>query len=160
MSNKTESPLVISSITLTGQGVGSVIKLVEVKIAPIETGRKGVPGGTFEVYPPTEVWVLTGKCNQQVLVPVPGFRLPPKGQARVWFRIEGAGPGAFNIKGDVVRYRMNGLSYRQLIPTGYKGSVSKHARFEPVDPDQARCLKQMHAHLLPGNYLTKPKNWD
>ncbi len=160
LSNRTQSPVVVNSVTLTGQGLGSVIKLVEVKIAPFETGRRGTPGGAFEVYPPTAYWVGTGTCNQQVLVAVRGFRIPPKGQARVWFRIQGTGPGVFHVKGDVVHYRTNGVSYRQLIPTGYKGSVSKHAPFAPISPEQRRCIKRMHARPLPGNYLTKPKNYD
>jgi hypothetical protein len=160
LTNKSRSPLAINSVTLAGRGVGTVIKLVEVKIAPNETGRKGTPGGAFEVYPPTSYWTPTGTCNQQVLVALPGFRLAPGGEARVWFRIQGARPGTFHVKGDVVHYLQDGVSYRQFIPTGYKGSVSRRAPFIPIDPQQARCMKSEHARPLKGHYLTKPKNYD
>jgi hypothetical protein len=156
--NKSTSPLTINSISLAGPGVGTVIKLVEVKIAPLETGRKGTPGGAYEVYPPTAYWPPTDSCNQQVLVALP-IRLRPREEARVWFRIQGARPGPFHVKDDVVRYRQDGTNYRQLIPTGYKGSVSRHARFIPIDVQQARCMKSEHARPLRGHYLTKPKNW-
>ena len=159
VTNKSPSPLTISSITLAGPGVGTVIKLVEVKIAPLETGRKGTPGGAYEVYPPTAYWPPTATCNQQVLVPLP-LRIPPQGEARVWFRIQGTRPGPYHVNGDVVRYRQDGTSYRQLIPTGYKGSISTHAPFIPIDKEQARCMKSEHARPLPGHYLTKPKNYD
>ena len=104
VTNRSRSPLAISSITLVGRGVGTVIRLVEVKIAPLETGTKGTPGGAYEVYPPTAYWPPTATCNQQVLVALP-LRLAPRGQARVWFRIQGARPGSFHVKGDAVRYR-------------------------------------------------------
>jgi len=157
--NQSRYPLALTSVTLTGRGFGTVIRLADVKIAPPETGRNGTPGGAFEVYPPTVYWTLGGTCNQQVLVTVRGYRLAPGKEARVWFRIEARKPGTFHVTGDVVRYRQRGTTYRQFIPTGYAGSVATHAPFVPVDPLQVRCIKSKHARLLPGHHLTKPKNY-
>jgi hypothetical protein len=157
--NQSRFPLAISSITLTGRGFGSVIKLVEVKIAPPETGRNGTPGGAFKEYPPTVYWTVGGTCNQQVLVTVRGYRLAPGKEARVYFLVQTGKPGTYHVNGDVVRYRQRGVSYRQFIPTGYQGSVATHAPFESVDPLEARCIKSEHARLLPGQYLVKPKNY-
>ena len=158
--NRSRSPLALSSVTLIGRGVGTVIKIVEVKIAPLETGNKGVPGGAFEVYPPAAWWPPTASCGKQVLVPLHGFRLAPRALARVWIRIQGARPGPFHVTGDLVRYRQNGVSYRQVIPTGYRGSVNRHAPFIPIDKEQARCIKSEKVRPLRGHYLRKPKNYD
>jgi hypothetical protein len=160
LANKSRSPVVIKAVALTGQGVGTVIKLVEVKIAPHEPGNESTPGGTFEVYPPTGYWGRTGSCGKQVLDPVTGFRIAPGKEVRVWFRIQATKPGTFHVKGDVVLYRQNGITYRQFMPTGYKSSVSSDAPFLPIEDWQARCMKAEHARPLPGQYVTKPKNWD
>lgn len=133
---------------------------MEVKIAPLESGNKAVQGGAFQVYPPAAYWPPAASCGKQPLVAAPGFRLAPGKLARVWFRIQGAAPGPFHVTGDVVRYRQDGASYRQFIPTGYRGSVSKTARFIPIDKQQARCMKKEHTRPLKGWFLTKPKNWD
>lgn len=76
--NKSRSPLALTSITLTGPGFGTVIKLVDAKIAPPETGRNGTPGGAFEVYPPTVYWTIGRTCNQQVLVTARATGCPPE----------------------------------------------------------------------------------
>jgi hypothetical protein len=159
VSNRSRSPITLTSVTLVGRGVGTVIKIVEIKIAPLETGNKAVPGGAYEVYPPTAYWPPAASCGKQPLVPLPGFRLAPGTLARVWFRIQGAAPGPFLVAGDLVRYQQHGAGYRQLIPTGYKGSVSRTAPFIPIDKEQARCINSENARPLRGHYLRKPKNY-
>ena len=160
MHNRSGSPLAISSVTLVGRGVGTVIKVVEVKIAPLESGNKGVPGGAFEVFPPAAYWPPAASCGKQVLVPLHGFRLAPGALARVWVLVQAASPGPFFVRAHLVRYRQHGVSYRQLIPTGYQGSVSRTAAFIPIDKEQARCLKSENVRPLQGHYLHKPKNYN
>lgn len=157
--NRSRAPVTLSSITLTGRGVGTVIKILEVKLAPLETGNRAVPGGAYEVYPPTAYWPPAASCGKQPLVSLAGFRLAPGTQARVWFRIQGAEPGRFLVTGDLVRYRQDGVSYRQLIPTGYRGSVSMTAPFIPIDKEQARCIESENVRPLTGHYLRRPKNY-
>jgi hypothetical protein len=63
---------VINSFALTGQGVGTVIKLVEVKIAR----RPGTPGGAFE-----SAHRLLGNSTPAVLVTVHDFGYRQAGSA-------------------------------------------------------------------------------
>jgi hypothetical protein len=63
--NRSRSPINLSSVTLVGHGVGTVIKILEVKIAPLETGNKAVPGGAYEVYPPAAYWPPAASCGKQ-----------------------------------------------------------------------------------------------
>ena len=142
LTNRSRSPIAISSVTLVGQGVGTVIKALEIKIAPATTGNNSAPGGAYEVSPPAAYWGATGSCTRQPLVPLRGFRLAPRALARVWVVIQAARPGQFHVRAHLVRYRQHGISYQQLIPTGYKGSVSTNARFIPIDKQQARCMKE------------------
>jgi len=146
--NRSRSPIAISSVTLVGQGVGTVIKALEIKIAPATTGNNSAPGGAYEVSPPAAYWGATGSCTRQPLVPLRGFRLAPRALARVWVVIQAARPGQFHVRAHLVRYRQHGISYQQLIPTGYKGSVSTNARFIPIDKQQARCMKSEHVRPL------------
>jgi hypothetical protein len=156
LTNRSRSPIAISSVTLVGRGVGTVIKTVQVKIAPAETGNKSVTGGAYEVFPPAAWWPPTASCGKQPLLPVRGFRLAPGALARVWVVIQGIRPGPFLVRAHLVRYRQNGVSYRQLIPTGYQGSVGKNAPLIPIDKDQARCMKSENVRPLPGHYPVRP----
>ncbi len=160
LKNKSRSPVVISSVALVGRGVGTVIKVVEVKLAPNETGNNAAPGGAYEVSAPEAWWPPTASCGRQPLVPLHGFRLAPGVLARIWVVIQAARPGKFFAKAHLVLYTQGGISYRQLIPTGYRGSVSRNAPFAPIDKEQARCMKSEHVRPLKGNYLHKPKNYN
>jgi len=134
---------------------------VEVKIAPArgadgKVTPDGLPGGAYETDPPVE-WTGPGECNQELLVPLHGFRLAAGGLARVWIVVQAARPGRFAITGHLVRYTQAGTRYRQLIPTGYQGSVSRTAPFTPIYWAQARCLKLMKPRVLPGQHLHQPQ---
>jgi hypothetical protein len=59
--NTSHSPLVLSSITAVGHGLGTTIRHVEIEIAPAETGNRGTPGGAFETDPPV-AWA--GTCGR------------------------------------------------------------------------------------------------
>ena len=86
----------------------------------------------------------------QVLRSLQGFRLPPGALARVWIIVQASRPGRFAVTGHAVRYTQAGTQYREVIPTGYTGSVSRAARFIPIDWAQARCLESMKPAILPG----------
>jgi hypothetical protein len=158
--NRSRSPLTISSVRLVGRGVGTVITVVHVKIAPDETENNSAPGGAYEVSAPEAWWPPAASCGRQPLVPLHGFRLAPKALARVWIVIRAAEPGKFHVGAHLVRYRQDGISYQQLIPTGYEGSVSRTAPFIPIDKEQVRCMKSEHVRPLPGHYVHKPKNYN
>ena len=159
--NRSRSPVTLSSITLVGHGVGTVIKILEVKIAPRETGNKAVPGGAYVLHPPAAYSATCGLMREAAPGPLPGFRLAPGTQARVWFRIQGAAPGPFAVKGDLVRYRQRrGSATSSSSLTGHPGSVSRTAPFIPIDKEQARCIKSENVQPLSGHYLRKPENFN
>jgi len=154
--NRSHLPITLDSVTGTGHGLGTVIRVVEVKIAPAHgNGSTDTPGGGYETDPPVW-WVGHGTCLKQAMVPLHGFRLAPHGLARVWIVVQAARPGRFVITGHLVRYTQGGTFYQQLIPTGYHGTVSRSAQFIPVWRAQARCLKSTDARLLQGQYVRKP----
>ncbi len=154
--NRSRLPITLESVEGIGRGLGTVIRVVEVKIAPAHgTGRQDTPGGAYQTDPPVW-WVGRGTCIKQRLLPLHGFRLAPGGPARVWIVVQVARPGRFAVTGYFVRYTQEGTLYQQLIPTGYKGLASRTAPFIPVYWAQARCLKSMKPRLLRGQRVHKP----
>jgi hypothetical protein len=75
----------------------------------------------------------------------------------VWVVVQAARPGRFAVTGHLVRYTQGGTLYQQLIPTGYKGLVSRTAPFIAVWWAQTRCLKSTKTRLLRGQYVRKPR---
>jgi hypothetical protein len=102
--NRSHSSIRLESISGVGRGLGTVIRVVEVKIAPAHgNGSKDVPGGAYETDPPV-FWVRKGTCLKQALVPIHGFRLAAGGLARVWIVVQAARPGRFAVTGHIARY--------------------------------------------------------
>lgn len=154
--NRSHVPITLDSVRGIGRGLGTVIVVVEVKVAPAHgNGSTDTPGGAYQTDPPV-YWISKRTCNKQMMVPLHGFRLAPGGLARVWIVVQAARPGRFAITGHLVRYTQGGTLYQQLIPTGYKGLVGRTAPFIPVDWAQARCLKSTKTRLLHGQYVHKP----
>jgi hypothetical protein len=159
LQNRSRSPIMINSVTGVGRGLGTVIKVVEVKIAPARgAGGKsvadGVGGGAYATDPPVS-WTGPGHCDEERLVRLRGFRLAAGGLARVWIVVQAAEPGRFAISGHLVRYTQAGTLHQQLIPEGYQGSVSRTAPFIPIDWSEARCLKITKTRVLPGQHVRK-----
>lgn len=148
--NHSHQPLTITSITVSGRGVGSVIRIAEVKIAPDLPLSTAVTGGAYETDPPVEYIGLeyTGHCIRQVLRPVHGYKLAPGAKARVWVVIEYQHPGRFAIREHIIHYTQNGSRYQEAIPTGYTGSAAPDAKYLPPTSWQARCVKPMGARFL------------
>lgn len=148
--NRSHSPLTIDSIGIPGQGIGTVIRIVQVKIAPYETGDKAVPGGAYETDPPISDW--GGTCRRQVLLAVHGYRLAAGAYARVWIVIQAKHPGQFFVHNHLIRYSQNGVRYQQSLPEGYRGTVTFHAPYLGIDPMEARCLGNVPTTILKGWY--------
>lgn len=143
--NRSHSPITITSVTVPGHGVGTVVRVTQVKIAPDLAPSKAVYGGSYVTDPPVD---FIGWCRRQVLRPVHGYRLAPGAKARLWEVFQFIHPGRFNIRKHIIHYTQNGHQYQQVLPDGYTGSVVTHAKYLPPDPPQARCVKPMHARLL------------
>src|ERR1044071_7126146 len=91
LKNVSDTPVVIDSIGIPGPGIGTVVKPVEMKIAPLTAGLASVGGGGYETDPP--VSAFGSVCHVQALQPVAGYRIAPGDQVRIWvvFRALNAG---------------------------------------------------------------------
>lgn len=156
--NRSPMPITLASVTGLGRGLGTAIHVVEVKIAPADSGNRSTPGGAYQTDPPVFWSSSTRTCSTQELRPLRGFRIAPGGLARVWIVVQAAHPGQFAVTGHVVRYTQGGVLYRQAIPTGYKGLVSRTAPFIPLYWAQARCLTRTKARLLHGQSTHLPRS--
>ena len=72
MENTSRSELTIDAVSLHGPGIGTVVGLAEVKIAPLVAGPDAVPSGQYVTEPPVSLPVGPGGCHKQVLKPVSG----------------------------------------------------------------------------------------
>jgi len=120
--NTSSSPVVVSSITF--KGAGNVLRTVQVKIAPLVPGPPSLPGGRFETDPPVQK--TAHGCLVETLRPVKGFRLPAGGWARIWVVFQAVHTGRYKITEHVVNYTQNGIHYRQALPQGYEGAVTRN----------------------------------
>jgi hypothetical protein len=146
MMNITHSVLTINSVSLRGPGIGRVVDLPIVRIAPLVAGVHATPGGQYSTQPPVE---MVASCHKQALRPVRGYRLRPGGSARLWIVVRALRPGRWNIPRQVVTYTINGSTYQQAFPIRYWGTVSSHARTYPAtDPVEAQCVKPTGATYL------------
>jgi hypothetical protein len=148
MKNTSRSALTIQSVALRGPGVGSVVRLAEVKIAPLVDGPDAAPGSLYVTDPPV-VWAGNA-CHKQVLDPVPGYRMAPGAQARIYVVFRALRPGTWAVPRQVVTYSQDGAAQQHSFPLSYRGSVQEHAPYIPPDPDEARCVKPTGSSYLPG----------
>ena len=148
LKNRSASPLRLASVSFTGLGVGSVVRVVEVKVAPNVNGNRSVPGGAYRTDPPVNWWPPTASCGRQLLVPLQGYRLAARAIARVWVVFAAHGPGKFLV-GHIMHYTQKGTAYQQRIPEYVKGTAALHAPRIPMDPEEQRCIRSGNTRLLP-----------
>jgi hypothetical protein len=154
--NRSQSSITLKSVSGVGHSLGTVIRVVEVQIAPAHgNGSQDTPGGAYQTDPPV-FWTSPQTCSTQELRSLRGFRIPPGGLARVWIVVQAASPGQFAVTSHTVRYTEDGVQYQQAIPTGYKGLVSRTAPVIPLYWAQARCLTRTKARLLQGQSTHRP----
>jgi hypothetical protein len=147
MGNISQQPLTIESVSLAGPGVGRVVGLAHVQIAPLTGGHQAAPGGQYQTQPPV---ILTDGCHKQELRPVHGYRIQPGAHARLWIVVKALRPGRWKIPRQVVTYTQGGSTYQHVFPIEYWGSVRIGARVRPrADADQAQCVKPTGASYLP-----------
>jgi hypothetical protein len=92
--NTSSSLLTLRRISVTGLGVGSVIKFILMRVGPlvpVSDPSTNISGGVFRTYPPAEE--LQGRCHVQRLVPVDGYVLQPDAVARVLLLTQAVSPG-------------------------------------------------------------------
>jgi hypothetical protein len=148
--NTSHTDLTIESVSLKGRGVGTVIALAEVRIAPIAAGIHATPGGNYLTDPPVSSLGSQG-CHKQALYPVDGYRVKPGGQFRIWIVIKAIRPGRWSIPQQVVAFTESGSIRQHAFPIRYWGTVMTNAHVSPSVPSgdyQASCVKPESAHYL------------
>jgi len=148
LKNRSALPLVLDKVSFTGQGLGTVVRVVEVKLAPNVSGNHSVPGGAYQTDPPVDWWPPTRSCGKQLLAPLKGYRLAAGAIARVWVVFEAHDTGRFLV-GHIMHYTQNGTRYQQRIPEFVKGTVALRAPRIPMDPQEKRCVRPTKTRLLP-----------
>jgi hypothetical protein len=153
LQNKSNSTIVFSSVSIRGPGIGSVVRLAQMDIAPLRRGRhhvlpNSVPSSQYQTDPPV-FW--QGHCRKQALFPVNGFRMTPGSIAWLWVVLRAIKPGRWKIPFHTIYYMMNGVQNRQVIPLSAYGSVSKDAAYIPPYYAMAKCVgPRTGARFLPG----------
>jgi hypothetical protein len=153
--NRSDQPLTISKVTVTGTGLGSVARVTEIKLAPTSYD----PGGLYVTDPPVYHF-LTGSrlgpagCSVQVLRSPHSYVMPPgTGQGRhniyIWAVIQMTHPGRYRSPGANVYYTQAGKQYRDFVTLGFNGSVANNAAW-PAIVNEKGCLDKTHL-LNPGH---------
>ena len=148
--NASHSTLTIDSVSLRGPGVGTVIALADVRIAP-QFGKPDtwVSSANYLTDPPVEVGPKG--CQKQALYPVKGFRLAPGKAFLLWIVVRALKPGRWDIPAQVVTFTENDGTYTHSFPIRYWGTVKTDAHVSPrVVPgdDEAQCVKPEGSHFL------------
>jgi hypothetical protein len=116
--NTSRSPITFRPITFPR--LRNVLRILQVKIAPLVPGPPSVDGGRYATDPP--VMKSAQGCIVETLRRVKGFR-PPRGWARIW---DGVSAGRYTITRHVVTYTQDGARFRRVLPQGYEGVVTKN----------------------------------
>lgn len=154
LENASKDTLVISAVGIAGPGIGTVARAIEVKVAPLRSGyhhsfsATATPGGTYETQPP--VFGYKAVCWKQTLLPVPGYRMTPGSQVRIYIVLKAVRPGQYSLPSEVIYYTLHAVRYKQVMPIRLWGSVADHARILPIPLGETNCLRRTGARLLSG----------
>jgi hypothetical protein len=150
--NVSSSTVVIDSIGISGPGIGTVVRPVQVMMAPLRYGwhhyeAHSAPLALYSTDPP----VFKEKaCRRQALVPLKGYRMTPGSDARFWVVLRAIRPGRWVIPQHVLYYTQNGNKYRQAEPLRAYGLVTTNAAYIPPYWAMADCVRPEGARFLPG----------
>lgn len=148
--NRSRTTLVIQSVSLRGPGVGTVVTLPDVRIAPVGAGLS-IAQSNYVTDPPITSTGPRG-CHRQVLESVVGYRLRPGASVRIWVVVRAKKPGRWNIPRQVIIYADDGGTYQYANPVRYWGTVKPTAHVSgvvvPGDYQPATCVKAEGSHYL------------
>jgi hypothetical protein len=155
--NTSTAPLTVDSVRVQGTGLGTVVRVTEVMMAPAVPGH-GVPGSVYVTRPP--VFAAARGCDVQTLLPVHGYRVLAghgingskavygRTGIRLWIVVQALRPGRYRINDEVVTYTQGGTRYRQVLRDADQGTVAVGANW-PAPDNEAGCLGQTRL-LNPG----------
>lgn len=150
--NTSSSALVVDSVGISGPGIGTVMRPVEIKIAPLRYGYHdyephSIAASLYTTNPPV---LMERNCRRQALFPVNGFRMTPGTDVRVWLVLRAERPGRWVIPQHVIYYTQDGTRYRQAEPLRAYGLVTANAVYIPPEWDEADCVRAERTRFLPG----------
>jgi hypothetical protein len=141
--NTSGEALTILKLEVSGPGVGTVVRVLETKIAPIPRDGNSLAvtsGGIWRTLPPVEQ--RGTRCAAQTLRPVDGFVLQPGRVVRALLLMEAESVGAFSFKGVRVTYEREGEAVTELVDFGQQGSVTAEGMpTPPLAGDELACAQ-------------------
>ena len=151
--NTSTSTIVINSVGIAGAGIGRVVRVVEMKMAPLRFGPHdnepdAVPAALYTTKPP--VFFEGHRCHRQALFPVRGFRMTPGSIARIWIVLRAIRSGRWNIPSQVIYYSVGNSRYQQSEPVRSYGAVANDAQYIKPDHAMSQCVKPGVAAFLAG----------
>jgi hypothetical protein len=141
MWNISKQPLEITEIPIEGQGIGKVLQAVKEQIGEASSGRTTVPAGGYDTYPPVFSWNDGATCYVQQLEPVAGYKLLPGAHARLYLELKAINTGSFKVANQTVYYTQGGVQYKQVLRTGFDGSVHIGAKIFGPSENETPCSK-------------------
>jgi hypothetical protein len=111
LKNVARQPLMLRAVMLRGEGLGSVVDIVQMRVAPLppDSGEFGfVPSGIFKTYPPGILLGGETRCNVQTLRPISGYVIEASREARISVLMRAMETGKFSVRFHDVKYSVSG----------------------------------------------------
>ena len=144
--NQSSSPVTLTSVAVSGPGVGTIGRILRVEIAPVDH-TSNVDSALFETDPPAEAFE-GGVCRVQRLYPVRGFKLAPGALVRVWVVIRFERAGFFRLDGYRVTY-VASRTVQQWLPYSFQTSVQAGANPHGPEKYEQPCLRMTTPLAVP-----------
>jgi hypothetical protein len=153
--NTSHQTVVLYSVGISGPGIWTVVRPVQIMIAPLRFGwhnyePHSVAAALYTTDPPVNYEGLV--CRRQALFPLKGFRMTPGSDARFWIVVRALRPGRWVIPRHVIYYTQSGVRYRQAEPWRAYGLVAARAAYIPPAYTMAHCVGPEGARFLPGHH--------
>jgi hypothetical protein len=140
--NKTSQPVTITGSPITGTGLGSVVRVVSVQAAPLNTAKTAMAGAIYVTDPPvSESALAPGGCAVADLHPVSGLVVKPGQEFRFFYVVETLAPGRWQLVPHI-RYTRAGKTYEESSPYYHTGEVATGGRSVVITPEERRCLSK------------------
>ena len=114
--NKTSQSVTITGSPITGKGLGSVVRVVSVQAAPLNTPKTAMAGAIYVTDPPvSESAEAPGGCAVADLHPASGLVVKPGQEFRFLYVVETLAPGHWTLVPHI-RYTRAGKTYEEPTP--------------------------------------------
>jgi hypothetical protein len=154
INDTSDASVKIDSIHLIGKGLGSVVRVIQMRFLP-PGHNSNLPVSAYGEVPPA--LQTTRGCLVARLRPVPGSMLRIRTGGVLWTILLGIRPGRYVVSGFKITYTQsdtryyNALpdSYDEVLPDGFSGLVTSNQPLYRVESDPSGgCSRR--SHLLKG----------